>query len=256
MWCQTSKEVQTEMMDTLRRMAGRAKGAPDVGTLFHGMLAELAHHCNFDSRKPASGGSAGGRLLVTWTGTTSWHRCSHLLPSGPCMGPGDPEVTSPTPGTSPVPPSQVPASSSSCSTACWGSQHPRLRVVIALLLFQDTPPLLYLFLLCFGGNNHYFITHFLCSRCVLVLGRHKRHRCRRMQEGWTTATMWVWHCSQDFKAHGLEGDKSKGKCPMDRMVGGSPRCCSETFSLLAGVLMLSPAVIKAWFTTVHTRSFK
>lgn len=91
------------MMDTLRRMAGRAKGVPDVGTLFHGMLAELAHRCNFDSRKPASGGSAGGRLLVTWTGTTSWHRCSHLLPSGPCTGPGDQEVSSPTPGTQPCP---------------------------------------------------------------------------------------------------------------------------------------------------------
>ena len=63
--------------------AGGATGVPDVGTLFHGTMTELAHHCNFDSREPASGGSAEGRLLVTWMGTTLCHHCSHLLPSWP-----------------------------------------------------------------------------------------------------------------------------------------------------------------------------
>lgn len=104
--------------------AGGAKLVANAGTLFHRMLTELAHHCNFDSRESVSRGSAEGRLLVTWMGTTSWQHCSHLFTFLTFMDPGDWELTSPTPGTSPVPPRQVPASSSSHNTACQGTPYP------------------------------------------------------------------------------------------------------------------------------------
>lgn len=67
------------------------------------------------------------------------------------------------------------------------------RQLLHFFLFQDAPPLLSLILLCFEGNKCYFITHFLCSRCVMV---PERHRCRRAGH----EQYEVRHCSCGLKA--------------------------------------------------------
>lgn len=160
------------------------------------------------------------------------------------MGPGNWGLTSPTPGTSPVSPCQQQL-----------LQHSVLRHPVPSLVGG------YCFICC----SRIPLPHCPCYCTVSVVinttllsisftagvwwcWKGMRHRWRSAGPQWRCG---VRHCSQDFKAYGLEGDKNKGKHPIDRMVHGLLRCCLQTFYLLTEVLKLSLAMLKASFAHLH-----
>lgn len=217
------------------------------------MLTELGHRCSFDCREHAFGGSAEGRLLVTWMGATSSHHCSHLLPSWPAWA----QET----GSWSVPPQHFPNATQlgPCQQQLLHHsvlEHPVPSPVGGYCFICCCSRILLPYCPCYCSVSVVINTILLPISFTAGVWQ-----CRKgTRHGWRSAGPQRWcgvrHCSQDFKAHGLEGDKSKGKYTIDRMAYGLLRCCLETFSLLTGVLMLPPAVLKAWFVPVCTMSFK